>query len=310
MRPIVHRTPVGVMGWIVSVVSLALGCTGRQSPQTEPVAAPVVIDLPGARPSAPLMLGQSSTLPGTTNVDVMPHVMFEIIQGVHSVTHELDVRDLSARASFVDSRGRVITARATKVEAQRDPLSSGTSPQLEFVPTQELDKDQWYWFLFKEARDVRILDPSRYGDLFASHFFTGSAPRIIGVEASLKSPTMRLTFSEPVDVSSLGAPEAMRFANGTAGACIHLNGACRRDDISAALMTFVNVSVSAALDDAVKGELVLDLAPGLKGASRTAGEGAKVAASAIRQVIPAAGWVSCSDGFERCWRDRLAPPGR
>lgn len=207
---------------------------------------------------------------------------------------------VEARASFVDAKGTKHAAIAEQ-EINQTPAES----RLVVRSADVLQADQWYWLVITTDHELKVEDPdlAHKGD-WSTHFFTGSAPRIIRLEIPGKAGGyVAVTFSEPIGLETVD-PKQLVSGAGASSQCLLKGTSCWagsgpwKSDIA-----FVNVGKAT-----LAGELTLGLAGGVVGLSRTAAEGASFsgqgdpAGSGVKVVI------SSNDVAAGKWTDYSPPP--
>ncbi|MEB2324831.1 MAG: hypothetical protein OZ921_20115 [Sorangiineae bacterium] len=177
-------------------------------------------------------------------------------------------RDLQKRAQYVESDGAV-TGAIARVSHGRTPAES----VIELTPEVELRADTWYWLVVSVDRDVTVQDPLAppKAGTWSTHFFTGSAPHVVGISVPVDAKAgdpVTLEFSEPVDLATLG--EAARvLGDGAGGGTCVLRGAKCWNGAEPWLSNDATIAVSTRTMPA---ELVVRLPDAARGSTRSVGE--------------------------------------
>jgi hypothetical protein len=176
-------------------------------------------------------------------------------------------------------------------------------------PASPLLPDRWYRLRIAEDADLRVLDDRRTTDPpaepWATHFFTGSAPSIIGLRAlrTDAEPSLTVVFSEPVHLEQIRTLELVSRA-GKAVTRPIAGLTVASDHVVLPLTLSAEELSSAPLD--------LRLPGSLRGRSRTVAEGTAVAHlparaslhdGAVHRTIEPEEWYLCEDGAALCWSE-------
>lgn len=108
---------------------------------------------------------------------------------------ELWAPTVKSHARFVDSTGKETSVDVVKGQA----TTATENPHVRILAAPPLATDTWYWLVITRDDQLRMLAPSLDDNLWAAHFFAGSALRPIQMHASSQDPTyVTVTFSEPM----------------------------------------------------------------------------------------------------------------
>lgn len=209
------------------------GSTGESTPGGEAGSAGAA-STPRGSATQTFFITPSGLNPGQSNVDP---------GGRFTFGHTLPLTDafvsaLKTETYFLSGDG---TKTPSNVEAAA-PKSAADPPSLQLVATQPLAPDTWHWLVIDQSGAIRVAGAE--DGLWATHFFTGSAPRVIRVEASLAKNTdlLNVRFSEPVDVAKIAASAFVQLEGSPVGSCL-----LRGTDCLDPKQPFVTASVDVRL---------------------------------------------------------------
>lgn len=300
--------------------------TSTSSPSPKPTAVPPTPPPRSAAPlGGPLVIGQASVLSGTTNIPGNAHVLFQA-QFKPSDTDPNDtiyarVPVVAAHTRFVAMDGTV-TSSVAEYEGQEDT----TGPHgIMLSPSESLESDAWYEIVVSQDGEIQVQNDPQHSRTapvqteWRSHFFTGSAPRLVAIERTVgekPAKSLRLTFSEPVDASTLVMAGLVNVGSKSLATCVQLNGECSSKPGPFLLESF-QISLSESLPDVLDSPLRVTLPGSTLGAGRTVHEGAGATGEALQSVggvqsllreVTSADWTECQEGAAKCWRDSSLPP--
>ena len=261
-----------------------------------------------------LELRQSSVLPGTTAAGTTPRVLFE---ATFTPDSTVPTDTLGARVAQLDGAFSFIDKAGTKTGAILDvhPSKEQLAPTMvQVTPAQALDDDTWYWLegaagpawlSFEANQSVGGASSATH----ATHFFTGSAPRVVGAEVSLKGSTSgpwKIRFSEPVELATLDTAKLLAENSQQITGSIYLNGST--GPAPSVRMDFVHFvpskSVAAPGKPSTQHELGLNRKA--VGSPRSVEAGAAASKDSIvadKLSVGSMTWFDCQKGSAKCWRE-------
>jgi hypothetical protein len=217
----------------------------------------------------------------------------------------LAIRWLSERAYFVTGGGQKVGVKVSE--------GVGALQVLHVMATTPLDSDAWHWLVITQDELVRVNSTGNTGEPWSTHFFTGSAPRVVRVQGSTtKNPDrVHVRFSEPVDVSGLDAAGLIVVDGVSVGIC-----AVRGDDCLDTSQRYVVQEIDVRMSRPFGPEpMRLRLNGTVSGAARTAAEGAAMTGDPVANEaldIAIASWARCDDALDDstvyCWHDERSVP--
>lgn len=208
---------------------------------------------------------------------------------------------LELRAAYLNQNGCRVPV-VVEEELGKTPADS----RVVITAAVPLAVDEWYWLTVLTDEGLTIQDPDRsaYGQLWSTHFFTGSAPRIARVEIPTAGKPMNyvaVTFSEPIRLDLVKAT-SLASGSGISGQCL-LKGTTCWSGGEAWISEVAFVGVKTFLP---AGPMNLALGPNVKGTARTAGEGAIFSGQADAKTGGVGVTVDNLIGGK--WVDVAAPP--
>lgn len=199
---------------------------------------------------------------GSTNVQRKASVLFmrPVHGDVESYLERIEERARFVRADGSETRVRASLALAPAVVDQR----------LEVAPVDPLPVDTEHWFVLPNTDDLAVRSNGRaMDDTFRVAFFTGSAPRVIGLERSVfQSNTLYVYLSEPVDVLGLDPARFLRFDGERGAVCVRNGSKCVDRTRGEWFTALADVNIGAGAFDRV----AVTLAPETRGSGRTVAE--------------------------------------
>lgn len=234
--------------------------------------------------------------PGQSNVPTSGLMPFGYTGVLGATTRSL----IESQAYLVSSGGLKTSIKVVVVP----PARASDRPSLQLEAAMPLAADTWHWLIVEQTAELRVAGAEKQ-QAWKTHFFTGSAPRVVRLRASTaKNPDIvNVTFSEPVNAATLSA-STLFVGAGTSGTCV-LRGAACMDQSQPFLTHSVDVRLSAkfAPTDAT---VIL--------AGSVAGSGRSVAAAAgltgdpysggsATLAVAASAWLGCGDSTTYCWED-------
>jgi hypothetical protein len=245
--------------WLaISVV----GCQNATEKSTPPSSTPQPPS--GSASSAYQVVLSPFVHSGQTNVDLQALVPFGY--GASALNHT-NTATIEQHAYFVNEAGSRTAAKVVAVP----PKQPTDDASLQLVAASPLAPDAWHWIVIDQDKNIRVAG----ADIFTpwqARFFTGSAPRILGVQGSTtKNPDiLNVTFSEPVDAATIDASSLVFVAGSSAAKCV-LRGQTCMDRTQ----QFMTVSVPIKLNGAfAPGAIAFELSGSVMGSGRSVAEGA------------------------------------
>jgi hypothetical protein len=212
---------------------------------------------------------------------------------------------LSGRANYLSDSGPPIEALVMTTDAQSN------DSVFDFVAASTLSANQWYWIAIQESSELKV-GPASGTDPWSRHVFTGSAPRIVGIDHSQKHAYyVSLTFSEHVDITQIDET-AFVFKDGVSIAkCLMVGADCVNKN-QPKLMHSVDVMLTGPIP---KSALTFVMPGSLQGTSATVAEGALAAGLSLENgnLVVSLGetdWYSCQDGYADCWTEQRTLPAQ
>ncbi len=290
---------------------LAISCTQPRTPTSQPLATGSPGSPSNTVADQPVVLTQSSLLPGTTAVDPSASVIF---QSSSIGRRDSIVPLLNRNASFVSDEGETLAASATLKSFKLPPEGLAFA----VTPVGGLKPDHWYTLIVTQDSDLQISNgkspeelSARPASVWKSDFFTGSAPHLIRAMAPTGAKDglyLHAVFSEPVRLSTLNVAQFLRVDGAPVGKCILMSGVCATslDGVMAEEFDIAPVRPLGEfqqLSFAVSGQVA--------GSGRTVSEALAHTAQRTSAVVDGTGmaqvrltkndWSACQGGAARCW---------
>jgi hypothetical protein len=290
----------------IGLLLIVGGCKPATSPDQKQA-----IQLRYTASEQPLVLTQTSILPGTTSVD--PSTATVLFLSSSMSKRDTIVSLLNRNSTFLSDDGDTLPASAELKSMKMPPDGILVS----LTPTSPLKADHWYTLVVNEDSEVQVSNgqsqqalTARGTAVWKSDFFTGSAPHLVRAQmpTGIKDGSyIHVVFSEPVRLSSLIVAPFLSVDGTAMAKCILLNGNC-----------------ASSLDNVMAEEF--DLAPtrplgsfntlsfvvsgSTSGSARTVSEGAVLALTRAPATIgrgkvqidlPSSSWSPCENGASLCW---------
>jgi hypothetical protein len=296
--------------FFLSLVVVSVGACERSPSSGTQNQAPT----PAPAALQPLVLAQTSLLPGTTAVDPgRAAVMF---------VSNANPPALAKVMAAVDSYFKLTDAAGAEVSVHAVTLPSKTSTfntVVEISPGAQLRPDEWYTLSVQQGADLQVSNDRAIEEVAARPvgvwtipFFTGSAPHVRALEVPVGAKDgsyVRVHFSEPVRLEDIDSARILTAGGRAYGKCVLLGGACATS-LNDTLAEVVDISPAGRLSD-MSGPLAVNLGRTIRGSGRTVGEGVDAARLLARgstlqgrevsREIATASLRSCNDGASRCW---------
>jgi hypothetical protein len=288
---------------LLAIFTLGCAQSSRNDPGQEPLNTSV---------AQPLILTQTTVLPGTTSVDpTTPNILF--------LSHNIDQRDaivalLTRNASFLSDDGETIGAsvalRSVKMPPDGILVSVG--------PSGAFKADHWYTLVVTQDADLQVSNgksleelAARSAGLWRSDFFTGSAPHIIRAQVprgAKDGSYVHIVFSEPVKLASLDVSRLITVDGHPMGKCLLYGGACA-PSMGDAMAEEIDVAPNGPLGLFKK--ISFAVGGSVLGSGRPVSEGVRLsmkragasmdARGLARIELSAPDWQSCGEGGSSCW---------
>jgi hypothetical protein len=302
----------GLYQALAAFVLLAISCQTSKIPDGD---NKWVVSHKSALTSAaeqPLILTQTSLLPGTTSVDLSAAVFFRTAQfGKRDILAALFARN----ATFLSDEGETFSASAEITSAKMPP----DGVLVAVTPLGTMKEDHWYTLIIKEDADLQLSNGTSAEDLSArkpgiwkSDFFTGSAPHVIRAQTPLGAKDgsyVHVTFSEPIQISSLDISQFLSIDGRTGAKCVLLGGVCA-SSTKGVMTEQIDVAPLGPLGQFQT--LTFAIGGTLPGSGRTASQGLPFAASRVPTIAASGGmvrisssskdWFACDDNASLCWQ--------
>ncbi len=299
-------------------MAVALGSCAADRDDASTPPAPLPASQNAESGEAPLLVVQSNTHPGSTNVEPTAGILFAAKGFTPSKydpsdSFERRLDQLSKRTRFLGSAGGAVSALVVP-ESTQGPDAKTFSVR----PSAPLNANQWYILEILQDGTVQVLGDSEQQASpsslpYRSHFFTGSAPRFRRAELTRGKPAdaIRIEFSEPIDIATLNVTALVEHAGKAVSTCIQLNGSCSTA-LPSAILGAVEVRLTAAIPENPEA-IRLSLPASAKGQSHSVAEGVasaggELTADALLTQIGSWEWRSCQKGAARCWQAVAALP--
>ncbi|GMV14465.1 MAG: hypothetical protein AMXMBFR56_26890 [Polyangiaceae bacterium] len=235
-------------------------------------------------------------VPGQTNIPPSASMPFSYAGALDPSARGL----IESQAYFVGPAGLKAGAQVVDLPTQR----ASDLPSLELQAVTPLAADAWHWLVVEQTAELRVAGAEKQL-AWKAHFFTGSAPRVVRLEAStVKNPDIvNITFSEPVNAATLSAA-TLFVGGGASGACV-LRGAACMDQSQPFLTNNVDLRLDAKFAAATAAVTLTGTVSGV-GRSVAAAQGLTgdaYSGGAATLAVPASAWVACGDSTTHCWSD-------
>jgi hypothetical protein len=287
--------------WVA--LAAVFGCQGapEQSPRQSSGASPATPPVMNASTKfglTPTMVG------GQTNVDTSGLLAFDYSGSLTKSTTAL----VEAQSYFLDSKGAKVAAQVLAV-APKEPADTAS---LQLKASTPLEHDAWHWAVI-EPNESLLVAGVESPDVWAVHFFTGSAPRpVTALGSSAKNPRiLTIELSEPMDASTIEPSGLVKLGQKSASACVLRGGGC-----ADRTQPFVTNSLDVQLNtDFAPVAVLIALSGSASGSGRTVAEGAAASGEAyfggkLVVDVAASDWSTCSDADNStyCWSDKKPLP--